>query len=31
MFLPAPIISTLLLVILLLPGTQRLIVGQHKV
>jgi hypothetical protein len=31
MFLPAPIISTLLLVILLLPGTQRLITGQQDI
>jgi uncharacterized membrane protein len=28
LFLPAPILSTILLVILLLPGTQKLIVGE---
>lgn len=30
MFLPAPIISTILLIVILLPGTQRLIVGQQE-
>ncbi|MCZ7666969.1 MAG: hypothetical protein M5U34_06970 [Chloroflexi bacterium] len=30
MFLPAPIISTILLIVILLPGTQRLIVGEQE-
>ncbi len=30
MFLPAPIISTFLLVVILLPGTQKLIVSQSE-
>ena len=30
MFLPAPIISTLLLVVILLPGTQKLITGWQE-
>ena len=30
MFLPAPILSTILLVVILLPGTQRLIVGEQE-
>jgi len=30
MFLPAPVISTVLLVIILLPGTQKFIVNQGK-
>ncbi len=30
MFLPAPIISTILLIILLLPGTRRLLEGEER-
>lgn len=30
MFLPAPILSTILLVILCLPGTQKLIIGSEN-
>jgi hypothetical protein len=30
MFLPAPILSTILLVVILLPGTQKLITGWQK-
>ncbi len=30
MFLPAPLLSTLLLIVILLPGTQKLIISQHE-
>ena len=30
MFLPTPILNTILLVVILLPGTQKLITGWQK-